>query len=247
MLPGKTNEALLEAINNTPTGEKKTKWRVCHAFNALNKATQVPPFPAGNLKAKHEFASGHCWASVIDLAAGYYAVPLDDETVPYVAFYVEDCGYYVYLCMPFGLTGAPATFCKMVAIALDDMIGCKSVNWMDDICIPGDVFDTKLLNLQCFFDCCHNRNLSLSPSKTKLFFTDVLFAGAMVGPQGIQPNLDKVGAVVNWPAPETVQQLMGFLGLTNYFRCLIPNYARIAAPLSNLTRDVKIKQPSSNW
>ena len=39
----------------------------------------------------------------------------------------------------------------------------------------------------------------------------------MVGPQRIQPNLDKVGTVVNWPAPETVQQLMGFVGLTNYF------------------------------
>ena len=59
MLPGETNEALLEAVDNTPAGEKETKWRVCHAFNALNKVTQVPPFPAGNLKAKHEFASGH--------------------------------------------------------------------------------------------------------------------------------------------------------------------------------------------
>ena len=84
-------------------------------FNALNKATQVPPFPAGDLRTKQEFAAGHRWASVIDFAAGYYAVPLDDDTVPYVAFYVEGRGYYVYLRMPFGLTGAPATFCEMVA------------------------------------------------------------------------------------------------------------------------------------
>lgn len=40
---------------------------------------------------------------------------------------------------------------------------------------------------------------------------------------------------------------MGFLGLTNYFRRLIANYARIAAPLSDLTRDVKIETPSGNW
>ena len=149
--------------------------------------------------------------------------------------------------MPFRLTGAPATFCEMVAIALDDMISCELVNWMDDMCIPGDVFDTKLSNLQCFFDHCHNRSLSLLPSKIKLFFTNVLFTGAMVGPQGIHPNLDKVGMVVNWPVPETVQQLMGFLGLTNYFQCLIPNYAQIVAPLSDLMRDVKIERPSSDW
>jgi hypothetical protein len=139
-------------VNNTPAGEKKTKWRVCHAFNALNKVMQVPPFPAGDLKAKHEFASGHRWASVIDFTAGYYVVPLDDETVPYVAFYMEGRGYYVYLRMPFGLTGAPATFCEMVTIALNNMIGRELVNWMDDVCMPGDVFETKFSNLRRFFD-----------------------------------------------------------------------------------------------
>jgi hypothetical protein len=36
---------------------------------------------------------------------------------------------------------------------------------------------------------------------------------------------------------------MGFLGLTNYFRRLICNYARIARPLSDLTRDVNIEVP----
>ena len=103
--------------------------------------------PAGDLWTKQESAAGHRWASIINFAAGYYAVPLDDDTVPYVAFYVEGRGYYVYLHMPFSLTGAPATFCEMVVIALDDMIGRKLVNWMDDICLPGDVFKTKLSNL----------------------------------------------------------------------------------------------------
>lgn len=114
---------MVEAVENEGPQETKTKWRVCHTFSALNKATQVPAFPQGNLQAKQEFAAGHRWASVIDFSAGYYAVPLDDESVPYIAFYVEGRGYYVYLRMPFGLTSVPATFCEMVAIALEDMIG----------------------------------------------------------------------------------------------------------------------------
>jgi hypothetical protein len=111
---------------------------------------------------------------------------------------------------------------------------------MDDICLPGDDFTIKLQNLRKFFTRCRNRGLSLSPTKTKLFFTDVLFAGAMVGPEGIKPNLDKVAAVANWPIPNDVQDLMGFLGLTNYFRRLICDYARIAQPLSDLTRNVPV-------
>jgi hypothetical protein len=119
--------------------------------------------------------------------------------------------------MPFGLTGAPATFCKVVVIALDDMIRRELINWMDDVCIPGDDFDVKLGNLRKFFQRCRDRKLSLSPSKTKLFATDVLFAGVLVGLNGIRLNPDKVAAVVDWSEPENVQELMGFLGLTNYF------------------------------
>ncbi|CAK5263795.1 unnamed protein product, partial [Mycena citricolor] len=242
------DEATLEATEeDTGKGTKTTKWRVCHAFTALNKASQVPPFPHGDIGAKHQFAAGHRWASVIDLASGYYAVPLDDETVPYTAFYVEGRGYFVYLRMPFGLTGAPTTFCEMVAAALEDMIGRELVNWMDDICLPGDVFEVKLANLKRFFTRCREKQLSLSPSKTKLFFTEVLFAGAVVGPAGLKPNLDKVGAVVDWPVPENVSDLMGFLGIAGYFRKMIPAFARIAAPLTDLTRNVEVAPPSSNW
>ena len=42
-------QAILEAAEDDNPNTPKTKWRVCHAFNALNKATQVPPSPAGDL------------------------------------------------------------------------------------------------------------------------------------------------------------------------------------------------------
>lgn len=92
-----TDEEILEAVESAEPRTAETKWRLCHTFSALNKATKVPPFPAGNLQAKQEFAAIHHWASVIDFAAGYYTIPLDDESVPYVAFYVEGRGYYMYL------------------------------------------------------------------------------------------------------------------------------------------------------
>ena len=90
--PGETDEAMLEAVEMSNGMEVKLKWRICHAFMALNHATHIPHFPQGDLKAKHEFAAGHRWTSVIDLAAGYYAIPLDNELVPYTAFYVEGRG-----------------------------------------------------------------------------------------------------------------------------------------------------------
>jgi hypothetical protein len=37
--PSETDEAMLEAVENQGGVETKTKWRLCHAFTALNKAT----------------------------------------------------------------------------------------------------------------------------------------------------------------------------------------------------------------
>ena len=59
MDPNESNEALLEAVEECGQREVKTKWRICHAFSAVNKATQVPPFPQGDLNSKHQFAAGH--------------------------------------------------------------------------------------------------------------------------------------------------------------------------------------------
>ena len=138
ILPGESNEALLDAIEGIAPNEVKLKWCICHAFMALNQVTQIPPFPQGNLNGKHQFAAGHHWASVINFVAGYYAIQMSDKSVTYTAFYMEGCGYYLYLHMPFGLTGAPATFGELIVIALNDMIGRELMNWMDDICLPGD-------------------------------------------------------------------------------------------------------------
>lgn len=65
----------------------------------------------------------------------------------------------------------------------------------------------------------------------------------MIGPEGIKPNLDKVAAVARWPAPQDVQDLMAFLGQTNYFRRLITNYAHIAQPLTDLLRNIDVEVP----
>ena len=71
--------------------------------------------PQGDIRAKQQRLSGHRWVSGFDFAAGFYAVMMDPESRPYTAFYVEGRGYYRYLRMPFGLTGAPSTFGTVTA------------------------------------------------------------------------------------------------------------------------------------
>ncbi|KIJ52708.1 hypothetical protein M422DRAFT_43085 [Sphaerobolus stellatus SS14] len=82
-------EKRVEAMEEVGGKPKVTKWRVCHAFIALNKATEVLPFPVGDLHTKQLQVAGKHWASVIDFASGYYALAMDSEAIPYTAFDVK--------------------------------------------------------------------------------------------------------------------------------------------------------------
>jgi hypothetical protein len=63
----------------------------------------------------------------------------------------------------------------------------------------------------------------------------VKFLGSVVTAEGIEPDPDKIKAVVEWPQPTNLTELRAFTGLAGYYRRFIEGFARIAKPLSELT------------
>jgi hypothetical protein len=72
--------------------------------------------------------------------------------------------------------------------------------------------------------------------------TEAMFMGNRVGLDGITSDLTKPTAIVDWclQTPHDLLNLKSFLGLCGHFRGLIKNYARIAQPLTDLERLVKV-------
>ena len=57
--------------------------------------------------------------------------------------------------------------------------------------------------------------------------------------EGIAVDPKKTAVVKEWPKPADISQLRSFLGLSNYFRKFIYNYAGICAPLYKLVQPNK--------
>jgi len=101
--------------------------------------------------------------------------------------------------------------------------------------LPGryyhSTFQEHLLRLSGVFQALSKAGLQLKPSKCHFALTEVRYLGHVVSQAGIKPVSDKVKAVSTYPVPTTTKELKQFIGLTNYYRRFIKDYARIAEPL----------------
>ena len=109
---------------------------------------------------------------------------MDPESRPYTAFYVEGRGYFWYKRMPFGLTGAPSTFANMTANNMHDLLAEGTMElFVDNGGTAANSFEEMMDKLTKIFTRICERNLSLSASKCEFFMTNMVFAGASIGPK----------------------------------------------------------------
>ena len=73
-------------------------------------------------------------------------------------------------------------------------------------------------------------------SKCTFFQHRVEYLGHVVSAEGLSPDPAKVQAIRDSKVPESITDIRSFLGLAGYYRRLIPHFAKIVAPLTNLTR-----------
>lgn len=60
--------------------------------------------------------------------------------------------------------------------------------------------------------------------------------GHVIPPRGMGVDPEKVEAMKQWPKPENLKAMRGFLGLTGYYRRFIQDYGKIVAPLNRMLK-----------
>ena len=108
--------------------------------------------------------------------------------------------------------------------------------YLDDVIVVGSTFEEHLFRLREVFQRFRDAGLKLKPNKCSFCQEEVHFLGHIVSATGIRADPGKINLVENWPVPTSTKEVQKFLGLANYYRRFVPNFATKAKPLHRLTK-----------
>jgi len=139
--------------------------------------------------------------------------------------------------MFFGMTNSPATFQGMMNEIMRDLINeGKVAVFVDDVLVGTDSEEGHDEIVAEVLKWLEENDLYMKPEKCSWKTSKVNFLGVVMGQGKIEMEEEKVEGVLNWPVPKTVKDIKKFLGLANYYRRFIKNFAALAKPLNMLTR-----------
>jgi hypothetical protein len=207
--------------------------RMCVDYRRLNLETIPEQWPLPRIADILDNMLGSLWFSTLDLKSGYYQVAMSPASVEKTAFVTPD-GHYEFMRLPFGLKNAPSHFSKIMFQALGDLQFVKI--YLDDITIHSTTFDLHLDHVSIVLDRLRQANLKLNSEKCTWFAQEVALLGHIVNTSGIHMDPKKVHAIQTMLPPTNVKQVQQFLGICNYYRKFIANFAKISQPIAELVK-----------
>ena len=215
--------------------KKDGSLRFCIDFRKLNSLTVKDSHPLPRICETLESLAGAAHYSTFDMNSGFWQVPMSPESKQYTAFTLGSMGLYECESMPFGLCNAPPTFQRLMLNCLGELNLTYCLIYLDDVIVFSHTEEEHLERMRVIFDRLREHGLKLKPSKCEVFKMEINYLAHHVSKKGVQPSKKNLESIAQCPLPDTYTKVKSFVGLVRHYRRFIKGFARIAAPLYDLT------------
>ena len=170
----------------------------------------------------------------MDGYAGYNQVAIALADLHKTAF-TTPWGTFIWVVMPFGLCNAPATFQRLVMYIFSDLLFKSMTVYIDDFSTQSSTKE----HVHCVREAlvrCRQMRLALNPDKTFLGVQRGVLLGYVVSKNGREPDPDKIAVIDELETPKNAKGISKLLGHVGWYRELIPDFAKIAVPITHLLK-----------
>jgi len=128
--------------------------------------------------------------------------------------------------MFFGITNLPAIFQVMMNEILRDLINeGKVAAFVDNVLVKTETEEGYDEIVEEILKRLEENDLYIKPEKYVWKVQKIGFLGVVIGPNRIEMEKEKVDRVLSWLELKNVKNVRKFLGLANYYRRFIKDFA----------------------
>ena len=207
-----------------PVPKKDGAVRVCVDFRRVNQVTVQDQYHIPEIVDQ---VGNSRFLSKLDLNKGFYQVRLSEQAQVKTAI-VTPFGKFQ---MPFGLVNATSTFQRLMDRVLEGMQEFSSA-YIDDILIYSPDWESHL----------EEAGLTAKVAKCEWAKTQLVYLGHRIGHGRVAVPEDRATAIAEFVKPTTKKGVRAFLGTSGYYRRFIPDFGKLAKPLTMLTRKAEPDQ-----
>lgn len=219
-----------------------------HDLRAINAAVLTPTLPVPNPhSALSQITSAHTHFTCIDLANAFFCIPLHPSMKQYFAFTWNGV-CYSYNRLPQGFVLSPGLFNDSLRQLLSTLVlppGVLLVQYVDDFLLAAPSESSCLEASRSLLS--HLASVGLKCSKSKLQITrpQVSFLGRLVSRYGTGMSPSHKDDILHHPKPTNVKTMLAFLGLCNYSRHHVPDFAELTHPLRQMVNEQGMRNLSN--
>ena len=116
---------------------------------------------------------------------------------------------------------------------LRDMINEEKVAaFMDDVLVGTETEEGHDKIVEEVLKQLEKNNLYVKPEKCMWKVQKVPLLGVVMGEERVEMEEEKVKKVLKWPMPQCMKDIRKFLGLANYYRQFVKDFAKVALPMN---------------
>lgn len=216
------------------TPQDNPQYRLALDLRLLNAVIQPSSYPLPKISTIIANIAKYRFFSTIDLASAYHQVDMPQNLQERLAFTTQ-WGLFQFRRLVFGLKSAASTFQALIDSIIQEsqLEGCMA--YQDDIVICSNSFEETCSKVDRFLAVLAKHNITAAPHKCLFHSSSIEYLGFLIKDHVVKPLTSNIVKITSFPVPTSKKQLKKFLGVINYYRSLIPAFAKLVNPLVQLT------------